>query len=99
MGSAADGYIQSVFPRAAMVVSTGASIPGRLLQAMGPGRGVPLPAFEIGAKNGSVLFCSNPMDTLLFASAVAPKGLPVILPALAGAGILIFLSQLFVPKT
>ena len=35
------------------------------------------------------------MDYLLFASAVAPKGLPVI----AGAGILIFLSQLFVPKT
>jgi hypothetical protein len=39
------------------------------------------------------------MHVLLFASAVAPKGLPVILPALAGAGILIFLSQLFVPKT
>lgn len=39
------------------------------------------------------------MDVLVFASAVAPKGLPVILPALAGAGILIFLSQLFVPKT
>jgi hypothetical protein len=39
------------------------------------------------------------VDYLLFASAVAPKGLPVILPALAGAGILIFLSQLFVPKT
>ena len=39
------------------------------------------------------------MDFVLFASAVAPKGLPVILPALAGAGILIFLSQLFVPKT
>ena len=39
------------------------------------------------------------MNVLLFASSVAPKGLPVILPALAGAGILIFLSQLFVPKT
>ena len=39
------------------------------------------------------------MNALLFATAVAPKGLPVILPALAGAGILIFLSQLFVPKT
>ena len=39
------------------------------------------------------------MDHLLFASAVAPKGLPVILPALAGAGILIVLSQLFVPKS
>lgn len=39
------------------------------------------------------------MDFLLLASAVAPKGVPVILPALAGAGILIFLSQLFVPKT
>ena len=39
------------------------------------------------------------MDFVLFASAVAPKGLPVILPALAGAGILIALSQLFVPKT
>jgi hypothetical protein len=39
------------------------------------------------------------MNVLLFASAVAPKGLPVILPALAGAGILIVLSQLFVPKT
>ncbi len=39
------------------------------------------------------------MNVLLFASAVAPKGLPVILPALTGAGILIALSQLFVPKT
>ena len=39
------------------------------------------------------------MNVLLFASAVAPKGLPVILPTLAGAGILIALSQLFVPKT
>jgi len=39
------------------------------------------------------------MDFVLFASAVAPKGFPVILPALAGAGILIFLSQMFVPKT
>lgn len=38
------------------------------------------------------------MNMLLLASAVAPKGVPVILPALAGAGILIFLSQLFVPK-
>ncbi len=28
-----------------------------------------------------------------------PEGLPVILPALAGAGILVFLSQLFVPNT
>jgi hypothetical protein len=26
-------------------------------------------------------------------------GLPVVLPALAGAGLLIFLSQLFVPKS
>jgi len=39
------------------------------------------------------------MDVVLFASAVAPQGFPVVLPALAGAGILIFLSQLFVPKT
>lgn len=39
------------------------------------------------------------MDVLVFASAVAPKGFPVILPALAGAGLLIVLSQLFVPKT
>ena len=39
------------------------------------------------------------MDYLLFASAVAPRGVTVILPALAGAGILIFLSQLFVPKS
>jgi hypothetical protein len=39
------------------------------------------------------------MNVLLFALAVAPKGLPVILPALAGAGILIDRSQLFVPKT
>jgi hypothetical protein len=39
------------------------------------------------------------MDLLVFASATAPKGLPVILPALAGAGILVFLSQLFVPNT
>lgn len=38
------------------------------------------------------------MNVLVFASAVAPKGLPVVLPALAGAGILIVLSQLFVPK-
>ena len=38
------------------------------------------------------------MNSLVFASATAPGGLPVILPALAGAGILIFLSQLFVPK-
>ncbi|MFY8148085.1 MAG: hypothetical protein ACOVNL_02570 [Prochlorococcaceae cyanobacterium] len=38
------------------------------------------------------------MDLLVFASATAPKGLPVILPALAGAGILVFLSQLFVPN-
>jgi hypothetical protein len=38
------------------------------------------------------------MDYLVFASAVAAKGPTVILPALAGAGILIFLSQLFVPK-
>mgnify|MGYP006275106673 CR=1 FL=1 len=51
-----------------------------------------------GAKNGWSLM-TQPMDALLFASAVAPKGLPVILPALAGAGILVFLSQLFVPKT
>ena len=82
-----------------MVVSAGASIPGRLLQAMGGGPVSPLPPLEIGAKTGAVLFRSPAMDTLLFASAVAPKGLPVILPALAGAGILIFLSQLFVPKT
>ena len=39
------------------------------------------------------------MNLILFASAVAPKGLTVILPALAGAGILVLLSQLFVPKT
>ena len=31
-------------------------------------------------------------------SATGPKGLPVILPALAGAGLLAVLSQLFVPK-
>lgn len=42
---------------------------------------------------------SMAMDVVLFASAVAPKGLPVILPALAGAGVLILLSQVFVPKT
>jgi hypothetical protein len=38
------------------------------------------------------------MNILIFASAVGPKGLPVILPALAGAGLLAVLSQLFVPK-
>ncbi len=38
------------------------------------------------------------LQVLVFASAVAPKGLPVILPALAGAGLLVLLSQLFVPK-
>lgn len=38
------------------------------------------------------------MPILVFASAVAPKGATVILPALAGAGLLIFLSQLFVPR-
>ena len=38
------------------------------------------------------------MNVLVFASAVAPKGISVILPALAGAGILVVLSQLFVPK-
>ena len=43
-------------------------------------------------------FLMNMLNVLVFASATAPKGLPVILPALAGAGILIFLSQLFVPK-
>lgn len=42
--------------------------------------------------------CSG-MDYLVLASAVAPRGVPVILPALAGAGILFFLSQLFVPKS
>lgn len=39
------------------------------------------------------------MDYLVMASAVAPRGVSVVLPALAGAGILIFLSQLFVPKS
>ncbi len=39
------------------------------------------------------------MDYLVLASAVAPRGVPVVLPALAGAGILFFLSQLFVPKS
>lgn len=39
------------------------------------------------------------MDHLLFASAVSPRGISVILPALAGAGLLFALSQLFVPKT
>ena len=53
---------------------------------------------DSGAKNSGLLIM-QPMDALLFASAVAPKGVPVILPALAGAGILVFLSQLFVPKT
>ncbi|MFN5193426.1 MAG: hypothetical protein ACK5E6_03240 [Cyanobacteriota bacterium] len=38
------------------------------------------------------------MDVLVFASTTAPGGATVILPALAGAGLLIFLSQLFVPK-
>lgn len=38
------------------------------------------------------------MNVLVFASATGPKGLPVILPALAGAGLLAVLSQLFVPK-
>lgn len=38
------------------------------------------------------------MNILVFASATGPKGLPVILPALAGAGLLAVLSQLFVPK-
>ena len=39
------------------------------------------------------------METLLFASTVEPEGVPVILPALAGAGLLFLLSQLFVPKS
>jgi len=39
------------------------------------------------------------MNWLTFASTTAPQGLPVILPALAGAGLLIVLSQLFVPKS
>jgi hypothetical protein len=39
------------------------------------------------------------MTWLTFASTTAPQGLQVILPALAGAGLLIFLSQLFVPKS
>jgi hypothetical protein len=38
------------------------------------------------------------MTWLTFASTTAPMGVPVILPALAGAGLLFFLSQLFVPK-
>jgi hypothetical protein len=39
------------------------------------------------------------MTWLTFASTTAPMGLTVVLPALAGAGLLIFLSQLFVPKS
>jgi len=39
------------------------------------------------------------MTWLTFASTTAPMGLPVVLPALAGAGLLICLSQLFVPKS
>jgi hypothetical protein len=39
------------------------------------------------------------MTWLTFASTTAPMGLPVVLPALAGAGLLFFLSQLFVPKS
>lgn len=38
------------------------------------------------------------MNILVFASAMAPKELPVILPVLAGAGILVVLSQQFGPK-
>ena len=38
------------------------------------------------------------MNVLIFASAVGPRGIPVILPALAGAGLLFLLSQVFVPK-
>jgi hypothetical protein len=52
-----------------------------------------------GAIYKTFLMNTMAMNVLVFASAVAPKGLPVILPGLAGAGILIFLSQLFVPKT
>lgn len=39
------------------------------------------------------------MTWLSFASTTAPQGVPVVLPALAGAGLLFFLSQLFVPKS
>jgi len=39
------------------------------------------------------------MNWLTFPSTTAPQGLPVVLPALAGAGLVIFLSQLFVPKS
>lgn len=47
----------------------------------------------------NLLVMSTPvMNVLVFASATGPKGLPVILPALAGAGLLAVLSQLFVPK-
>ncbi len=39
------------------------------------------------------------MTWLTFASTTAPQGISVVLPALAGAGLLFFLSQLFVPKS
>jgi hypothetical protein len=39
------------------------------------------------------------VDTLVFASAVAPKDLAVILSALAGAGRLIVFTQVLAPIT
>jgi hypothetical protein len=39
------------------------------------------------------------MNLLTFAYTTAPQGLPVILPTLAEAGLLIFLSQIFAPKS
>ena len=45
--------------------------------------------------SGAVHLICLAMTWLTFASTTALQGLTVILPALAGAGLLIFLSQLF----
>ena len=55
-----------------------------------------------GARPQGVLLTLLVMTWLTFASTPAPGGIPVVLPALAGAGLLFslfFLTQLFASKT
>lgn len=55
-----------------------------------------------GARSQGVLLTLLVMTWLTFASTTAPGGIPVVLPALAGAGLLFslfFLTQLFASKT
>ena len=55
-----------------------------------------------GAKSHAVLLTLLVMTWLTFASTTAPGGASVLLPALAGAGLLFslfFLTQLFASKT